>query len=134
MNVAARVGGAFAAGSLGGLANVLVVWGAGVWGATAALGVAIAPPLTKAMVYQRMVWGGIWGLVFLIPLLKGTVLYRGFLWSLLPSLVTLLYIFPHVAMKGWWGQELGTLTPVCVFIFNAVWGWVTAWWLDMARQ
>jgi hypothetical protein len=58
----------FAAGCFGGLLNSLAVWIFGEVGITSALGVKIAPPLTAAWLYPRLVWGGIWGVLFLIPL------------------------------------------------------------------
>lgn len=133
-NAANRLGNAFAAGSLGGLANALVVWLAGNLGITAALGVAIAPALTTAMLYQRMVWGGIWGFIFLLPFFKGSIFWRGLIWSLGPTLVQLWVVFPMKAGKGQMGLELGLLTPLFVVFFNAVWGWVAALWLRAAGR
>ena len=58
----------FAAGALGGLANSLVAWGFGELGISRALGVSIAPGLTAAWLYPRIVWGGLWGFAFLLPI------------------------------------------------------------------
>ena len=58
---------AFSAGALGGLANSLAVWLFGALGITLALGVGIAPGLTPAWLYPRIVWGGLWGFLFLLP-------------------------------------------------------------------
>jgi len=68
-----RLSGLFAAGCLGGLATVLTLWLFGMLGISAALGVALAPPLTPPMIYSFMIWGGIWGFAFLLPL--GSVLH-----------------------------------------------------------
>ncbi len=133
-NAADRLGNAFAAGSLGGLVNGLVVWIFGAWGLTTALGVAIAPTLAPAMLYQRMVWGGIWGFIFLVPLFKRSIFWRGLIWSLGPTLVQLWVVFPMKAGKGQMGLELGLLTPLFVVFFNAVWGWVAALWLKAAGR
>ncbi len=123
----------FAAGALGGLANAVAVWLAGRLGITTALGVGIAPALTAAMVYQRMVWGGIWGGLFLLPW-RGSLLWRGLVYSLGPTLVQLLVVFPYQAGKGDWGLDLGLLTPAFVVLFNAVWGWTAAAWLKKAGR
>jgi hypothetical protein len=133
-NAANRLGNAFAAGSLGGLANGLVVWLFGAWGVTSALGVALAPALTPAMLYQRVVWGGIWGFIFLLPFFRGSIFWRGLIWSLGPTMVQLWIVFPMKAGKGQMGLALGLLTPLCVVFFNAVWGWVTAFWLKAAGR
>ena len=59
----------FSAGCLGGLANSFVVWQFGEQGIARLLGVSIAPTLTPAWLYPRIVWGGIWGLLFILPFL-----------------------------------------------------------------
>jgi hypothetical protein len=128
-----RLSCAFAAGSLGGLVNGLMVWAFGVWGITTGLGVQIAPELTGAMLYHRLVWGGLWGLVFILPLWQKSLFLRGLFISLGPTLVQLLVIFPFQAQKGFLGLDLGVLTPVFVVVFNAVWGWVAAIWLSWSR-
>ena len=122
----------FAAGALGGLANSLVVWGFGELSINQALGVAIAPTLSPAWLYPRIVWGGLWGLAFALPLSTGWVT-RGLLLSLGPSLVQLLVVFPFKANKGLLGLELGAFTPVLVLLFNAVWGIVASWWVRSTR-
>ena len=124
----------FAAGSLGGLVNSLAVWLCGVYGISAALDVAIAPRLTPGWLYPRVVWGGLWGLLFLLPLVKSRFVLRGLILSLGPSLVQLGYIFPNVLHKGMLGLKLGTLTPLLVLLFNAVWGVAAALWLRMADR
>ncbi|MCL1486190.1 MAG: hypothetical protein MH208_19130 [Marinobacter sp.] len=54
---------------------------------------------------------------------------RGLLLSLGPTIVQCLIVFPMKLGVGVLGQDLGTLTPLLVLIFNAVWGLVAAWWL-----
>ena len=128
-NVARKIGLVFAAGVLGGLLNSLAVWGAGELGITAVAGVKIAPKLTPAFLYPRLVWGGIWGILFLLPMMQTRIWSRGFIYSLGPTLVQLFVVFPMKAKKGAMGLELGMLTPLFVVIFNAIWGWTAAIWL-----
>jgi hypothetical protein len=116
----------FGAGCLGALINSLVVWGAGESGVAHALGVAVAPALTKGWIYPRIVWGGIWAVLFFLPLANSRPCLKGALLSQGPTLVQLLYIFPYQAQKGFLGLELGALTPVLVLIYNWVWGVVAA--------
>jgi hypothetical protein len=123
----------FAAGCVGAVFNSLAVWLFGRFGISAALGVNIAPALSPGWLYPRVVWGGLWGLLFLLPLLQGSVLGRGFLFSLGPSLVQLLVVFPYQAHKGVLGLALGTLTPVLVLGFNAVWGVFAALWVRIVK-
>ena len=124
----------FAAGSLGGLINSLAVWASGAYGISAALNVAIAPRLTPGWLYPRVVWGGLWGLLFVLPLVKSRVVLRGLILSLGPSLVQLLYIFPTLQHKGMLGMQLGSLTPVLVLLFNAIWGVAAALWLRLVDR
>jgi hypothetical protein len=128
-NPASKLSMVFGAGCLGGLFNSLVVWLFGFYGITSAFGVKIAPQLSAAWLYPRIVWGGIWGLLFLLPLMKKSIFLRGLIFSLGPTLVQLLIVFPMKASKGVMGLDLGSLTPLAVVVFNAVWGVTAAIWL-----
>ncbi len=123
----------FAAGCLGGLLNSLVVWFFGASGLAGALGVKLAPVLTPPFLYQKMVWGGIWGWLFLLPL-GFSYPVRGLLYSLGPTCVVLLVLLPFQAHKGWFGWQLGVLTPVLVLFYNAVWGLAAGWWLQLTAS
>ena len=123
----------FAAGCFGGLVNSLAVWFLGDVGINAALGVSIAPKLTPAWLYPRLIWGGLWGFLFLLPFLRRSWLLRGLIYSLGPSLVMLVIVFPLKAKKGMFGLELGNLTPFLVLFFNAVWGVTAALWLRLGK-
>jgi len=46
----------------------VAVWAAGTYHLTARLGVGIAPALTPNWLYPRLVWGGLWGFLFMLPL------------------------------------------------------------------
>ena len=128
-NSAKKLSFVFAAGCFGGLLNSLAVWICGELGVTAALGVKIAPTLSAPWLYPRLVWGGIWGALFLLPMMKRQFITRGLLFSLGPTLVQLFIVFPMKANKGMMGLDLGMLTPVFVIVFNAIWGLGAAFWL-----
>jgi hypothetical protein len=123
----------FAAGCWGALWNSLAVWLCGLLRITSALGVHIAPPLTPAFLYPRLVWGGIWGVLFLIPLGRQSFPVRGLIFSLGPTLAQLFWVFPLKAHKGVLGLELGTLTPLFVLFYNAIWGLAAGLWLRRVR-
>ncbi|WP_444922453.1 hypothetical protein ACJJID_09145 [Microbulbifer sp. CnH-101-G] len=116
----------FAAGCLGAVANSLVVWLFGDFGITPSLGVSITPTLSAEWLYPRVVWGGIWGLFFILPFLPSKLLLKGSILSLLPTAFQLFVVFPVMAGKGMAGLELGVLTPIFVVFFNWIWGVVTA--------
>ena len=124
----------FTAGCMGGLANLLVVWLFGVWGLTQALGVQIAPQLSAPWLYNRLVWGGLWGFLFFLPRRNLSFPARGLLYSLGPSLAQLLVLFPFQVHKGVLGLQLGHLTPAFVIFFNAVWGLAAALWLQLTTE
>jgi len=123
----------FAAGCLGGLANSIAVWVFGYWGITSFLGVSIAPSLTPAWLYPRLVWGGIWGLFFILPIYKSKLLLKGSILSLFPTAVQLFIVFPLKANKGIAGIDLGLYTPVFVLFFNWVWGFIAALAIKIER-
>jgi len=116
----------FGAGCLGALANSLVVWLFGDLGITSSWGVSISPSLTPGWLYPRIVWGGLWGLVFVLPMLKSRLLLKGTVLSIFPTAIQLFVVFPFKAHKGMAGLELGLYTPLFVLFFNWVWGVVTA--------
>lgn len=116
----------FAAGCLGAFVNSMAVWLFGDLGITKFFGVSISPALTANWLYPRIVWGGMWGLVFFLPLFSSKPFSKGTLISLFPTIVQLFIVFPYKAKKGVAGIELGVFTPAFVFVFNWVWGVVTS--------
>lgn len=123
----------FAAGCAGALVNSLAVWICGKYGITELFGVAMAPELTPEWIYPRIVWGGIWGFLFLLPIWNAKPLAKGAFLSIFPTISQLLVIFPIQAHKGYLGLELGLLTPVFVIVFNLIWGWIAAFLIKSAR-
>ena len=123
----------FAAGCVGGLANSMAVWLSGDFGLTRSLGVAISPALTPTWLYPRIVWGGIWGLLFFLPVANSKPFAKGTILSLFPTIVQLFVIYPYKAGKGIAGIELGLLTPAFVFVFNWIWGVVTALTIRLSK-
>ncbi|MEB2343949.1 MAG: hypothetical protein OZ948_04355 [Deltaproteobacteria bacterium] len=119
----------FAAGVVGALANSVAVWLLGELGVPRALGVALAPDWSAGWLYPRLVWGGLWGLLFALPI-QAALLPRGLLVSLAPTLFQLFVVFPAWAGQGVAGLELGLLTPAFVLLYNAIWGVTASWWLQ----
>lgn len=125
---------AFAAGAFGGVLNRLAIWLFGIIGINGSLGVALKPPLDEAFLYPGIVWGGLWGVLFLLPFIKRSIFARGLIYGIFPSAVMLFVVFPFWMKKGMMGLDLGSLTPLLVLIFNSVWGVAAAWWFVAAGR
>lgn len=134
MSILRRLSLLYAAGSFGGIVNALAVWALGYFKLTAAAGVKIAPALTAEMIYPRVVWGGLWGFVFLLPFFRNSPLLRGIVFGLAPALVALFVVFPLKPPNILLGLNLGTLTPLFVVIYNIIWGVAASYWLHLTEE
>ena len=123
----------FTAGCFGGLAKGLAAWLGGAIGINALLGSKFAPPLTPEWIYIHVVWGGIWALLFLLPIRGWSAYSLGILYSLPQTLIALLVMFPKMG-RGLWGWQLGYSTPFLILCFGFVWGLATAYWWKHARE
>ena len=120
----------FTAGALGGLVYGLLEWGFGELGVTSALGVSLAPDWTPAWLYPHIVWGGIWGAVFVLPVARKGWVRRGLLLGLAPALVELLVILPYDSGQGFLGLDLGNLAPALITFYHLMWGLTASWWVQ----
>ena len=123
-------------GMVGALANSLVVWFFGYVKITGALGVTISPKFAWLWLRPRLLWGGLWGIPFTVTVRNSwnSLYLAGFLYSLVPTLVQLFYVFPVLAGKGAMGMQLGRMTFLLVIIFNAVWGLTLAWVVKVSAR
>ncbi|MEW6515405.1 MAG: hypothetical protein AB1439_00685 [candidate division FCPU426 bacterium] len=123
----------FAAGALGGLTAGLTLWALGQLGISRVLHVAIAPALTVSFLFGKVVWGGLWGFLLWLPILKSRTVWRGLVLSLFPTLVQLIYVFPQHTTAGMFGLNWGQLAPLVVLAANAAGGIAAAWWHQSAK-
>ena len=112
----------FGAGCLGALVSCVAAWLAGHFGITRSFGVSIPTAFYAGRLYPLIVWGGIWGWLFLFPVFNSRPFTKGTLLSLVPTAVQLFIIYPYHTHKGMAGIHLGALTPIFVFALNWVWG------------
>ena len=122
----------YAAGSLGALVSSLALWLAGRYGLVQALDVSLAPGLSAAWLYPRLVWGGLWGFLFLLPVFGSRWVWKALVLAWVPTLVQLFVIYPYTTGYGVAGLELGMLTPVVVYGIYVIWAQVTALTLRLA--
>ena len=117
-----RLSVAFAAGAVGAIANSLAVQLAGRLRSSATV-----PSFTPEWIYQRLIWGGIFGLLLLLPLLRGRPVLQGLLISLAPSVARLTVFAPADASAS-------VASIALVLVFNAIWGVVAALWYHRAQK
>ncbi len=123
----------FAAGCAGGLATAVAISFMGDLGITSTLGVSYHHGLTPSWLYSRIVWGGIWGILFLLPLSQSNLFLKGSILSLLPTAFQLFVVFPLFSSSGIAGLKLGILTPLVILFFNWVWGVATAFTIQLSK-
>lgn len=112
----------FTAGAIGGVATVVLFYVRG------ALGLG-GPPVSLGLLYKQMVWGGLWGLVLLVPLFAGRWWLKGLIVGFLAGLAALVIFLP---MNGVPVAKLGPGFWATVLLANAiVFGLVTAWWAKL---
>lgn len=122
-----KISGAFTGGVFGGLVESIFTWLLGKLGIMALVGITMKPALTDAWLYQRIIWGGLWMLLLMLPLWKNRIIFRGCIFSLFPSAMMLFITFPQMD-KGFLGTGFGALTPVVVIGLNFIYGIIAAYW------
>lgn len=114
----------FGAGVLGAFARTLAFWLMAFSGLSAAIGFPFSASLSPESLYPRLVWGGLWALLFLLPVPRKVWWLRGLFFSLVPSLVWLVQTHLSHALDTLLADGKVFLT---VLAGNAIWGLITAW-------
>ena len=97
------------------------------------LGCNLSVSADKPWIYSRLVWGGIFGLFLVLPVLTNSVLKRGLLLGLLPAAFQLFVVFPIFLKQRLMGLNHGLTTPLFVLFLNLLWGLAAAGWLKMTE-
>ena len=122
-----KISGAFTGGALGALIDSVNIWILGQAGITAMLGIGLRPQFTGPWLYPRLVWGGLWAMLLILPFSRQKTALRGILMSLVPTTMMLVMVFPEMGM-GLLGLKAGLLTPLLVLLLNFVYGMVASFW------
>ena len=122
-----KLSGAFTGGVVGALIDSVNVWLLFPFGILAMAGISLRIEFNGPWLYPRLVWGGLWALLLLLPILKKKVALRGIFMSLFPSAMMLFKVLPAMG-HGLLGLRLGLLMPVMVVTLNFIYGLVAAFW------
>lgn len=122
-----KISGAFTGGALGALIDSVNIWALGQTGTTAWLGIGLRPQFTSSWLYPRLVWGGIWAMLLIIPFLRQKTAMRGILMSIIPTTMMFVMVFPEMGM-GLFGLKAGLLTPLLVLLLNFIYGMAASFW------
>jgi hypothetical protein len=137
LDLSARMGLGLLGGVLGGLLHGGLTALTGSFGLTLLAGVGIDVDLSAAEWLLRALKGSVWGLglgVF-YPILPGRrFIQKGATFSLLPSLYTLLVVYPVFLGFGIFGTGQGLLTFPFVLIGNALAGILAAWVISWGER
>ena len=122
-----KISGAFTGGVLGAFidsVNILILGQAGI---TAWLGISLHPQFTPTWLYPRLVWGGLWAMLLILPFFRQKTALRGILMSLVPTTMMLVMVFPEMGL-GLLGLKAGLLTPLLVLLLNFIYGMAASFW------
>ena len=133
MKLIRNISGAFTGGALGALLDSFNIWAMGKIGISDLIGITMKPEFTAPWAYKRMIWGGIWMLFLLLPIMKNKIILRGMLISLIPSAMMLFNVLPAMG-KGIYGLGFGNLMPVVVIVLNFIYGAFASYWYSQAKQ
>lgn len=122
-----KISAAFTGGVIGGLVDSLNIWAMGKVGISDLISLSMKPELSAPWLYQRMVWGGIWMLLLLLPLWRKRVMLRGAMFSIVPSAMMLFMVLPSMG-KGILGLDFGSVTPIVVLGLNMIYGIIASTW------
>lgn len=126
-----KISAAFTGGAIGGFVDSFNIWAMGKTGISDLIGLAMKPEFNAPWLYQRMIWGGIWMMLLLLPLMEKRAIARGMLFSLPPSAMMLFLVLPSMG-KGMMGLGFGMVTPLVVLGLNFIYGIVAALWYRSA--
>jgi hypothetical protein len=112
---------AFGAGAFGSIILALVAFVLARLGVPQGIG-ASSPPADLPFFYRLLVWGGIWGFLFVLPVLMRAWWLKGIVIGLLATAALIFFFSP--ALQGAPAAQIGY-----IIVLNSIWGIAAgAWW------
>jgi hypothetical protein len=131
----------FAGGCFGGICNIFTGWVFEALHISSEMGMKMPVTFEAPAVYRPIIWGGIWGFIFILPLFNKRPVLKGIFLSIAPSLVAL-FVFMPIRYKAileipgsttaMTGMNIGILMTIYVLMVNAVWGIAAGLWVYAA--
>lgn len=91
-----------------------------------AVGITLAPSFTLAYLAPKLVWGGLWGFLFLVPIPFRFSIFGIFFMALLPAFFQLFVVYPQWEHAGWLGIRHGWAMPFLTYFYWLVWAFFTS--------
>jgi len=107
----------FTAGAVGSIVLLILIFGLH--------SVGKGPEVTLPFIYKDLAWGGLWGLLLVLPVLSGSWWLRGIILGVLACVVLILFFLP----SG--GQPPPVMQIVIIFLMHIVWGLTAAYWYKL---
>lgn len=126
-----KISAAFTGGVVAALLMAVLMWYLGRIGFFSRIGVSLRPELSSARLFIDGGWGGLWGLLFMLPVLKAQIVVRGLVLALPPAVFVLCYRMPHEG-HGVLGLNYGDWAPLVILVSWLFWGVVGAFWYKSA--
>lgn len=135
MSTLNRVLQVFLAGAVASLATALLILLCSVSGLFALLGVPVDNSAAGIAWYLgRMLFGGLWALLFLVPLMSAKEQWvRGLVVAIGPIAYFWFFAWPMEG-RGILGLASGPLLPLSALFFWALWGVMAGLWLDRVTK
>ena len=95
----------------------------------AQLGAHVVGSLSPVVIYPRVVIGGLWGLLFLLPMARSSILVSGLLWGVVVAAAELV-LFPLVGGRT---PALLNMSVLLALLLWLVWGLAAAFLLRWIR-
>lgn len=128
-----KLGLTFAGGCLGGITATALNIALGLINFPSSVGVSYSQEANVGNLYAGILIGGIWGFIFLIPVLNNMWYLKGIILSLIPTLVQLMVVLPLEGGAKFFNIDVQSLTPVYILSLNIVWGMITAGFLEYTK-